>query len=453
VLALSLLPAAGHASKARIKAMQVGNQYTVDRLNVQTFPSALFQNQNLVFGELGFWEIGSSSDFNDPEESIDLENADRSLGLYLGNLWEGRAGVFGVELNENAYPLTPTMGGEFINRTSNESFALYWANQFSGATVGLELNRTNSNLEHNSPAPTGQAAPASLFLPAPPGFSLGSDSWETFASAASQFGAGPWNSMGFGAGVSMERQTGGGNTNLFEFGGEIRTYSFKLDADSTVGGVFGEGEKLENDNGISFSLDARGMLQSNQSLTWVPYLGFAITDLGYQFTDVNDPAGTLSADNKMTNFEGGVAANWNLRQNDLLILGAAFRTSTVDWQDGFYGDTLKVTYTQHMTLFAALEGVVFKWLTWRMGASKPITSTFKVEDPATDTDVFFGNNGEDELTDSPFNFAVGTGFHFGNFTLDAELNQDYTFSGGPLAASGTDPTVYPFGRLSATYRY
>ena len=437
-----MAPGTAHASKARSEALHVPSQYTVDRVNVQFFPTSLYRNQNMIFGELGVWDEATGSDFNDPESPSELEDADRSLGMYMGNLWEGRAGVFGFELNENGGALSPTHGSEFVNRNLNEAIAVYWAQQFGKSTFGLKFDRMYSKFEDKTVGNEGSIAPYDwfgTFLP----FLGGSDSWELFTEAASAFGSSPMNSIGFGAGLSFENQGSSGNTRMFEFSAEARKYTFKLEDVPSL-------QTLENDNSMSFAANARGMLQANQSLTWVPYVGFASTDLGWAFTDGNTPANNTSADNKMTNFEGGVAGNWTLRQNDMLVAGAAFKTSKIEWKDAS-ADTVTIKYTQPVCLFAGFEGNMFSWMTIRFGASKPIFADFKIEDPNGNTS--FGATDESQVKDSPFNFNIGTGFHFGNVTVDAVLNQDYAFSGGPLAASGDDGTIYPFSRLSVTYRY
>lgn len=436
-------PSTAHASKARAEALTAGSQYYVDRVNVQHFPTALYRNQNMVFGELGVWDNASDSEFDDQESPSSLEDSDRSLGLYLGNLWEGRAGVFGIELNENGGALSPTHGAEFVNRNSNEAIALFWAQQFSGFTLGLEFNRMFSKIENKEPGSEFSASPYDYDLPFVPNITGGSHSMEFFAIAAEGFGAGPWNSTGFGAGVAFENQSSSGNTRMFEISAEARKYTFKEEDVPSM-------QVIENDNSVSFGFNARGMLEVNQNLTWVPYLGFMTTDLSWAFTDAVTPANNFAAENKMTNFEGGIAGNWNLRQSDLLILGAAYKTSKIEWMEEF-GDTVTITYTQPICLFAGFEGNLFRWMTVRFGAAKPVFADLKVEDPNGAAGL--GGTTEGHIKDSPFMFNLGAGFHMGNFTLDAVMNQDYTFTGGPLATSGFDDNTYPFSRLSLTYRY
>ena len=427
-------PSTAHASKARAEALHVSPVYTVDRVNVQTFPTALYRHQNIIFGELGVWEDATDSEFNDTESSSSLGDNDRAVGLYLGNLWEGRAGVFGIELNENGGALSPTHGSEFVNRNGNECISLIWAQQFNTMTLGLEFNQMSSKFEDKTPGFEGTEEPYNFFPPFLPSGS-GSDTWEVFTEAADAFGFGPWNSVGFGAGVAFESQSSSGNTRLIELSGEYRGSSFKLEDVSSQ-------QILESDGGAGLAFNGRAMLQSNQSLTWVPYAGFMTQDRSWKFTDGVTPANNTMAENKMTNFEGGIAGNWTLRQNDVLIAGAAFKSSTIEWMDPI-ADSLKVTYTQPICFFAGFEGSVARWLTLRFGASKPWMAKLKWEET--------GNMWE--ATDSPFNFALGTGFHFGNVHVDAVWNQDYTFSGGPLATSGFDSNIYPFSRISVSYRY
>ena len=92
-------------------------------------------------------------------------------------------------------------------------------------------------------------------------------------------------------------------------------------------------------------------------------------------------------------------------------------------------------------MFMAYEGQVFRWLTFRAGARKPIYSTLTDE-------IYTGEKAE--VKDSPFEFSVGTGFHFGNFHVDAVVQQEWMFTGGPIAG---DNETTPFTRLSGTYRF
>lgn len=457
-LVLSVLPAAALASKARMESMLLSDPYTVDRVNVQTFPNNLFNHQNLVFAELGLWGDATDPNFDEPEGTDDLSDEDRSLGLYLGNLWEGKAGVFGIELNENYSPLSPIYGNQFVHRggsfeTQNESLALFWANQFGGLTLGVEANRMFSK-EEDEFNTVGEEAPISVDLPDPIGTPGVDATRDMFAAAANDFGNSPWNAGGLGAGLGFERTTAGGNTQNFDLSVEARDYSFKQETGAPAATV-----TTESDNGISFAANVRALLQANQSLTWAPYLAYSTLDLGWKRTEAATPADNKTSSRKMTGFEGGIAGNWNLRQNDLLVAGLAFRSSTIDAEEQFDAggglggapanvadDTVKVKLTQPVVIFAAFEGTVFRWLSFRMGASKPVSSTLKIERPSP-TDA------TESWTDSPFSFAIGTGFHFGNFTVDAVVNQDWSFTGGPLSSPGDNTPEYPFSRLSATYRY
>ena len=62
VVALTL-PGVALASKARVEALGIQPDYVVDRVNTQTYPSALFRHQNIAYAEFGY--VGQGSDFVD----------------------------------------------------------------------------------------------------------------------------------------------------------------------------------------------------------------------------------------------------------------------------------------------------------------------------------------------------------------------------------------------------
>jgi hypothetical protein len=436
VVALTL-PGVALASKARVEALGIQPDYVVDRVNTQTYPSALFRHQNVVYAEFGFMD--QSSDFVDNNENFAIEEGDRSMGVYWGNWWEGRIGVFGIELNESATPLTPALGGGYINRNPNEAVNLLWANQFGGTVLGIKLDRSYSQDKFSGGFEV-------IDQPYTSGGSSGDfdNSRQIFNSFMSEVGSMHWNTMGAGIGFSFEWESNG-NDNVVDLSGEVRSYTFKFmePAAGTASDVY------ENDGSPSFAFNGRAVLQRNPDFAWVPVVNFATTDMGWQA----DSSGTnvSKASNKITNFNIGVAGEWKVRGTDLLVAGIAFQSVSADFEDDFAFDftndnPVKWSYIQAPNLFASFEGNIARWLTFRAGASKPIYAKLTVEDPATSpVDKF-------EETDSPMQFSVGTGFHFGNFTFDTVVQQDWLFSGGPLSANDNFGHN-PFLRISGDYRF
>src|SRR5438128_12190883 len=109
------LPGFALASSSRVEGLGLQGDYVMDYSNVQTYPSAIVRYQNLVYGDLGVKDVsgGDLSDFENNNPNPRLDNADRSLGLLLGNWWGGRAGAFGVYLQENASALSPALGSPY----------------------------------------------------------------------------------------------------------------------------------------------------------------------------------------------------------------------------------------------------------------------------------------------------------------------------------------------------
>jgi hypothetical protein len=433
------LPGVALASKARVEALGIQPDYVVDRVNTQYYPSALFRHQNLVWAEFGY--IGQDSDLADNNQMPELNAADRSMGVYWGNWWEGRIGVFGVEMNESATPLTTALGGGYINRNPNESLNLLWANQWGGTTLGIKLDRSFSQTKETG----GFVETIEPYTAGSGGFAGGDNGRQVFNSLMSGLGAMHWNTMGASVGLSFEWEADG-NDNVVDLSGAIRTYTFKYETPAPGNAT----DVYENDNSPSFAFNGRAMLQANPDFTWVPVINFARTDMGWKA----DSSGTnvATAKNTITAFNIGVAGEWKVRGTDLLIAGVAFTSTSVDFEDADafdfeVDDPTKFSYVQMPNLFAAFEGNLARWLTIRMGAAKPIYSKFTIEDPGTDPLEKF------EVTDAPIQFTVGTGFHFGNFTFDTVVQQDWLFTGGPLNNSYEDWEHNPFLRISGDYRF
>jgi hypothetical protein len=438
LLLASTLPGVALASKARVEALGIQPDYVVDRVNVQTYPSALFRHQNIVYAELGVMDQGS--DFNDNNQQPALDESDRSVGAYFGNWWEGRIGVFGIEINETATPLTPALGGGYWNRNENESINLMWANQWGGTTFGLGINRTFSQITDKWGGDDDIIQPYTGPNPWP-GLPLVPNSREEFNFLTGFLGADHWNSMGLDVGLSFDWESNGYD-NTVDLSGEIRQYSYKFQNMTGAGNLVSEG-----DASPSFAFNGRAMLQTGDNMTWVPVINFARTDWGWKADSLGVTTTGGSASNTVTNINVGIAGEWQLRESDLVVAGIAFQSVAVDFQDinrlDFnMDDPLKYTYTQLPNLFVSYEGNIWNWLTFRAGGSKPVYARISEENPAGE---------KFQITDSPFQFALGAGLHLGNFTFDTVVNQDWTFTAGPL--SSDDGGHNPFVRVSADYRF
>ena len=165
---------------------------------------------------------------------------------------------------------------------------------------------------------------------------------------------------------------------------------------------------------------------------------------GTKLTDPLVPANNYEYDNTVSGLQVGLAESWVLRESDLLVLGLSVSTENVEYDDPtVFGAPVEISYETTPSIFGALEVHPASWWHVRFGAGKPIWSKLEVTDTATSTSL--------TLKDSPFQYALGTGFRLGNrLDLDAVVNQDFAFTGS-WGASGNSET--PFSQLSLTYRF
>lgn len=431
LMTAAAVPGVSMASTARVQALGVQGDYVLDYANVPFYPSAIVRYQNLVYGDLGVKSGSDGNDdlsaFNDNAYNPALDNAGRGMGLILGNLFGGRIGTFGFYLNENATPLSPGLGADYINRNTNESWNIVWGYKFSNMALGLQVNSSNSSFEDS----------VSKFSPYTGGSGLGGwsefNARQVFNYIASNVGASHWNTFGGGAGLSFDWESNG-RSNFFDVGVQIRQYGFE-ETDKTANSTF------EDDGGISLAINGRAHIETADNFHLVPVANYYRFDLSTTETGVGPLSNTVDG----LNF--GLAGQWRLRSSDWLIAGVAYQNVGMDFDDPAGGPKAEITYTTYPNVFAALESNLWSWFTLRLGASKPWYSKLKLNDVSAG---LVGGAGETIVKDSPFQYTVGAGFHLGRVDLDAVVNQDFPFSGSYFGSGNSE---IPFTQLSATYRW
>ena len=136
-VALVALPVSAFAQTSRVEAIHVQGDYIKDYTGIFTYTPGITNVGSLAYGELG--NING------------FTTLDRSVGVVLGNLWDGRFGTWAIHLREE----TPQLGqgdafsspapGSFgfdPNVHTNESFDIMWGKKFGTTSVGLRLNRS-----------------------------------------------------------------------------------------------------------------------------------------------------------------------------------------------------------------------------------------------------------------------------------------------------------------------
>src|SRR5205814_3229643 len=199
--AVATLPVSAFASSARVEGLGLQPDYIQDYVNVTTYPSTIVRYQNLVYGDLGVKDVsgGDLSDFNDNNTNPVLLDAGRSMGAYLGNLWSGRLGVWGVQFNENANPLSPAIGSDRMNRNPNEAFTILWGWKGSSLSLGANLDRSFSSNESSNGTTTITLKPFTTgALP-----SLSANNTRQFINGFNAIlGSRHFNTFGVGGGIS-----------------------------------------------------------------------------------------------------------------------------------------------------------------------------------------------------------------------------------------------------------
>jgi hypothetical protein len=401
-LMLTALPVSAFAQTSRVEGMHVQGDYIKDYTGIYTYTSGVTNVGNLVYGELG--NING------------FTTLDRSVGVVLGNLWDGRLGTWAIHLREE----TPQLGqgdafsspapGSFgfdPNVHTNESFDLMWGKKFGTTSIGLRLNRSYFKFQEDLAGVTTE-----LEFDAPSAFD------PNFSR----------NIIGFGGGLGFEMNP---NTNI-ELNVLYQNRTFTNDDP-------GVPVDTESDGPATYQVAARMMWMYQPNWMIVPVFKWYNYDLSVQ-----DNATSTTAEGSLSGWQLGAASNWTLGANDLLVVGLTVAQNKIDDEGGVTGFGPDAEFTETFTpqIFAALETHVNSWLTFRFGAEKGVMHHLEFEETTTPV--------TQEQDDSPFSMSLGTGVKLGSLQLDAILSDIFPHTLGWIG-SGI-PGVY-FPKVTATYAF
>jgi len=428
---VTLVPAAAHASQARVQALGLQGDYIQDYTNIYAYPSSIVRYQNLVYGDLGTKDVdgGDLSDFEDNGDVVPgLQNSNRAMGAYLST-WKWLPGTWGVQINENHNALSPAYGAGYYDRNRNEGITLLWGDKIGGANVGLLLEKAGSSNEDA----TGTTEPFPFL--GPTGFGpTGINARQMMNSINAGLGLETRNSWGVGGGVTFnwsawERE------HQADFAVHYRDNSLNIET---------PGATIEDNGNTSVAINARAQLAVSDNSYLTPVFNWYSMGRGTKLTDPLVPANNYEYDNTVSGLQVGLAESWVLRESDLLVLGLSVSTEDIEYDDPtVFGAPVEISYATTPSIFGALEVHPVSWWHVRLGAGKPIWSKFEYTDTAADVTT--------TRKDSPLQYALGTGFRLGNrLDVDAVVNQDFSFTGS-WGASGNSET--PFSSLSMTYRF
>ena len=141
---------------------------------------------------------------------------------------------------------------------------------------------------------------------------------------------------------------------------------------------------------------------------------------------------------------GGIGINYQINQSNLIVIGIEVIGYHQQSQKVKNGAELTTTSIVLPGIYMGVESKISGWLTGRIGAAQTYTSITQKNKPAVGDELKTTN------FDKEFKMTFGLGFSFGNFLLDAAINEGLLFS-GPNIISGT---IQDFAyKLSITYNF
>ena len=381
---LALLPAGALASPGRVDGLNVPGDYIKDYTNIYTYLSGVNSVGNLVYAEPGA--------------------GNEAMGAVLGNLFEGRLGTWAIHLRRfhpnlgqatSIDPMTTSLVGFDDLNTNGESLDLMWGRKMGNGNLGLRFNRSYLSFED----PTGQAEGNA---------NLGR------------------NIFGMGAGFGFQMNP---NTDV-ELAGHYQDRSFKGDNFTTP-------STAEDDGGTTYLVAARAMMKSGGNLMWVPVGRI------YSFDQTFVTAANVRTERTMSGWEAGIAGNWAIASDDLIVLGVNFVGNKLEVTPAAAATTT-TNETYYPNAFLAVESHVNSWLTLRFGAQNAVLYSLKTEAGTPVTTI--------TVKQHAFTYNMGAGVKLGTFMLDATLTPN--FWNNPIGAVWNNGLgANPFPRVSATYSF
>jgi len=441
---LIAFPVVAGASTSRIAGLGTQGDYIKDYTNIFGYPSCVAGVGNLVYGEFGM-----VTDYNENYSEYFMTE-DRAVGAVLGNLFDGKFGTFGFHMREyspalgtgfqpyvayegyldeyilgtgfetfDSYidPNVPASTGytPYWNGYGTEALDLMWGKKFNAMSLGLRLNRSAFKATQTAGA---------------------------LESTQEGYDTDDRNILGFGFGFGYEHSA----TLQSELGLLYQSRNFKW--------TNSDGDVWESDGGGTYLVSARAMWQWQPNVLVVPVVRLYSFNMSEKQTP--DGGTAVKYEQKQSGWQGGVAGNWTLNQNDLFVAGVTFASNV--WEDNgdpeVTTDDGKWTESLMPTMFASLETKVNSWLTLRFGGRKGVFYSAKYEYTDTETDP--DTAVEQKVSLSPFQFFTGAGVKLGTLQFDATLAQDFFHNPATyITGSPNGQNYYSalFPKVTATYTF
>lgn len=320
---------------------------------------------------------------------------DAHLGVFLTNDEMASMGVLGVVVNRPiaTVPATGYPGMDFLEPTP--AFDLIYAKNMGSFGIGgmLSLARNSASASDSSGDIGSQSTMVIGFTP------------------GASFAIGEKGSVDLG------------------FGFEMNSFSVE---DNTTDPV----TTLESDGAMAIAGNLRAMLSMGEYVFVIPYVGFEMSNLNWKIDTLN----ITDSDGMM--FGGGIGLNVMPFEETTVIAGFGIAMMSEE-NTGAYmtPDSLdKMSFMAPAFTFGA-ESRFNSWMTGRIGAMKTFFASSSIE---------YADGNEFSSAADYFEMALGLGMVFGDFTLDAELNENFLFQGPDFIGGIADA---PNAKLTATYNF
>lgn len=369
-LALCFMASAGFATMTRVLTMGDANGIVKDDANIWIYPSLLYDHPDIVVGEFGYsaWDYGYYNIWN-PYVNFDIENYDEyneftDFGVHY-KFGEDNPFVLGVYFTTNQpnpyfpYSIANFDYYDYIER--NDRLDLFYARMLGENKFGFHFAYLQGSYKYDN----------------------GDEVTDEYSTSAYEFG--------FGL-TAMQ--------NKLDVAADIAFLSW-------TNAYYGE-DITEPDGNMILDLNGRYWYEVDQKITLVPH-----ANISYYKVAGKDEDEKLEY--KYTAFDAGLGLNYTPAAGIMAIGDFGFLYEK--YQDTYtYEEDEETDKDNYFTLpyfRIGLDAVVFNWMDLRLGCTSYWVNETNESDP--------GDWKETEKYVETYTF-LGTGFHWGNLTLDTYMD-------------------------------
>jgi len=432
VLVLMLGAVVANATTARVRSLANVGDYISDDSAVNRWYSTLVSFANQVNAEVGDW---TSTDLSDS----------RGLGWNLACGDDGKWGTYRISLNEASLShLGFWAGNRFFQDHSPQENSFPFVGDLEFPYESTPINRWDiaGAWEIGETIALGVSITESKWFV---------DDTELPITGANFESDNSW--MTIGAGVTWTNNENMVLDILANFGSAGGSTTTTLGAAS---------DKLEWDSKTAFEIAGRLFYDWKDDVTLVPVIDYTSSEYS-QTRTVAPVAAPLLPENgqKTTDFLIGLGLNMDVNQDNMLVFAVEWANRSTEYVNYTSPTDTNDVKTASINILPALrlalESHITSWLTTRVGAAKYISTTS------------WENQDGDEIKESPgapvsffdadgFDWFLGCGFNFAEWTVDLELAEETPFGLGYWLTGYSDAWDDgsghgPVGRISAVYNY